>query len=97
MQSEVELDETIREFKTLPVQSTSLLVIYKLFVEIESFQSLVGLLIHENIDLSLDVLDVLLDLFDLTLLEGDEEQRLEISEAFRILADAFVCLLWFCV
>jgi hypothetical protein len=91
MQSEVELDETIREFKTLPVRSTSILSIYKLFIEIESFQSLVGLLVHENIDLSLDVLDVLLDLFDLTLLEGTNKEHIEYTEGFRILADAFVC------
>ena len=67
MQSELELDETVRELSIIATNPT----LYRSFIELESFTSLVSLLTHENTDIALDVVDVLFELFDLNLLNDN--------------------------
>ena len=80
MQSELELDETVKEFSIIANNSN----FYKSFINLGSFTSLVSLLIHENPDISLGVVDILYELFDADLISENKENLL-------ILATEFVC------
>lgn len=69
MTSELELD---KEVKTLIAMATSP-SLYASFTALGGVESLLGLLTHENADISLDVIEVLAELTDADVLAEDEE------------------------
>ncbi|EGC33961.1 hypothetical protein DICPUDRAFT_88535 [Dictyostelium purpureum] len=66
MESEIELDEEIKKFQILATSPD----LYKLFVSLKSIESLGSLILHENTDISIDVIDLFNELIE----QEDNEQ-----------------------
>merc|ERR1719376_1406303 len=69
LNSEVDLDESIQELRVIATAPD----FYSLFVQLQCVQSLLGLLSHENTDISVAVVDLLQELTDIDALNESEE------------------------
>eukprot|EP00899_Mesostigma_viride_P004213 jgi/Mesvir1/13793/Mv15956-RA.2 len=77
MDSEIELDEEVKKLNALATAPE----LYPDFVRLGSIQSLVGLLGHENTDISIDVVELLSELTDGDVVTDSDQEALELANA----------------
>lgn len=75
MKSEVELDEAIQELNIVATAPD----LYNEFIALGTFGSVIKLLAHENIDIVIDVINLLNELFDPFVFEQSKEALVIIS------------------
>lgn len=80
MESEIELNDAVQELHVVATQSE----LYPVLVNMNGISLLLGLLNHENTDISIAVISLLQELTDVDTLTESEEQA-------TFLIDALVC------
>jgi len=86
MESEMELHDTVQELHNIATVPEH----YPILVELNTVPSLLGLLSHENSDISVAVVDLLQELTDVDVMTGSEEGA---SSFIQALLDNQVCAL----
>lgn len=77
MESEVDLNDTIQELHIVATQPE----LYHMLVDLNAVQSLLGLLTHENTDISIAVVDLIQELTDVDTLNESEESATVVIDA----------------
>ena len=77
MESEIELNDAVQELHVLATQSD----LYHTFVNLNGVQLLLGLLTHENTDISIAVISLLQELTDVDTLTESAEQAAFLIDA----------------
>jgi beta-catenin-like protein 1 len=80
MESEIELNDAVQELHVIATQSD----LYHVLVNVNGITLLMGLLAHENTDISIAVISLLQELTDVDTLTESEQQA-------TFLIDALVC------
>jgi beta-catenin-like protein 1 len=83
MESEIELNDAVQELHAVATQSD----LYPVMVNMNGITLLVGLLNHENADISVAVISVLQELTDVDTLTESEEQATFLIDALVRLLD----------
>ena len=86
MESELELNDEIQSFHIIATAPEY----YTILIELNAIQTLVGLLSHDNSDLSVAVIDLLQELTDVDALNENEEEAEKLVDA--LLAEQVTCL-----
>ncbi|CAF4319526.1 unnamed protein product, partial [Rotaria magnacalcarata] len=77
MDSEIELNDAVQELHAVATQS----VLYHVLVNMNGINLLMGLLTHENTDISIAVISLLQELTDVDTLTESEEQATMLIDA----------------